>query len=498
MSISIPSQILAWLAQKQLFALNSHYQQITKQNLPIIVVTGTVGKSSTTLLISQYLQANGYQVVTGTSEQKNLNTLTGVVMSLAGIYIEFANTNRFQKFLAWSKLLSFGVFSSMFPRLEINQDMAIVMEVGYDFQGESAIYKKIFERIDLLVVTATTWEHNQGFNKVVDSTRISALKDFLPDSWVKNLDNGLIDSRLRNIAIEQVNLCSQAEYIVLPEKIGEITNTLLTNSINSDQTIQKLQSIDSVSLAKPKFLVSTAESSRINGILCSDKLVYNSKYLLPKSFARTSLVLQCVANCFELEGDLIAPTLQNCILPYGRFGYFNGLNQTKIVDSTYNSDPSSLGYFLDTLEEVINSGQEFGQPTGHTLILGEMRELGNVAKVEHCKILDRLIDLETKYPEQIINIYLIGQEWSNCGDSDSSSWFVNYSGKQFKRYATAGGISKELTKNEIKPQSWFWVKGSQNTIFLEIVVEALLANSEDKKYLCRQEPKWESIKSNLK
>ena len=322
----------------------------------------------------------------------------------------------------------------------------------------------------------------------------------MPDYWSNTLSNGLIDPQLRNIAIEQLWLGKNAQYLVLPDKIGEISNTIITNIPNNEQYLERIQSTPIIETLTntPKFYTATVDAQRLNGILCSDKLIYNSKYLLPKSFARTSAILQCVANVLELEQESISSTLVNCSLPFGRFGYFNGVNNTKIVDSTYNSDPASLGYFLDTLEEVINSPDEFGFPIGHTLILGEMRELGNTAKAEHTKILDRIIELQTKYSTQILNVYLLGQEWSKCGQAISGAGLVNYNNQSWKVYSTAFGICNLIVKNELVENSWFWIKGSQNTIFLEIVVEYLLADSKDTKYLCRQDPKWHQIKMDLK
>jgi UDP-N-acetylmuramyl pentapeptide synthase len=482
-------RLLRKIAHNQLEKLKLSYYKIHNKRLPVIVVVGTVGKSSVTLLISQLLEANNYKVISGTSQQKNLNTTSGLAMSLGNFYFELSSGN---KIWNWLKLFTLAFWTTIFPKVDLGQPTVLVSEVGFDYQNEAQNYEEIFGNIDLLVVTAATWEHNQGFEEHVNSHRVNFISKHLPDYWSQTLSSKLHDGRLRNIALEQLWLTRNSHYVVLPEKIGEISNTILTNINQSEAAMDSSQTniILEAESSKPRFYTSTADANRVNGILVSGRFVYNSKYLLPKSFARTSLILDSVVKALNLEEETVAQTLSDCNLPFGRFGFFNGLNETKIVDSTYNSDPASLGYFLDTLEEVINNEPDFGNPTCHTLILGEMRELGATAVIEHKNILNRLIDLQEKYPRQFLEIYLLGQEWQKCSDEATTSWFVKYKGQMFKRYESAQKINKEIDKIIIQKGSWFWVKGSQNTIFLEVVVEHLLANPEDKKFLCRQEEKW--------
>lgn len=489
-------RIIRLIAHKQLEKLQNSYINEHNRRLPVVVVVGTVGKSSVTLLVNDLLHRNGYKVISGTSEQKNLNTMTGLVMSLGGFYFELSEGN---KFINTIRLITKGLWTIFRPKIDLSKLTALVSEIGFDYQNEAFDYVSIFGQIDLLIVTATTWEHNQGFEDHVNPYRLDKIANYLPESWNQALVSKFNDGKLRNIAIEQLWLSQNAHYLVLPDKIGEISNTILTNCISSEQTMSTTQNstVLKTSETQPKFYTAFADAHRVNGILVSNKLVYNSKYLLPKSFARTSLILDSVVNALDLDVETVSQTVANCNLPFGRFGFFNGINDTKIVDSTYNSDPASLSYFLDTLEEVINNKEDFGNPSGHILILGEMRELGSTAVIEHRNVLDRILELEKKYPEQIMDIYLLGTEWQKCTDAESMEYEVKFKNRTFIRYLNAQNIATAIDRTIINKDSWFWIKGSQNTIFLEIVVEHLLQNQSDKKFLCRQEPKWDEIKKEL-
>jgi UDP-N-acetylmuramyl pentapeptide synthase len=487
------TKLLISLAQKQLARLQQLHYGIYNRKIPIIAVTGTVGKSSTTLLIGELFRQNDYNLISGTSVAKNLNTLAGLVMSLGGFYVELSSGNRFFK---WAIFLSKAWYSTVMPKHNFSKLMAIVAEVGYDEQGESETYSQIFQNLDVLVATSATWEHNQGYSQTFNDKLYNEIRDILPDTWTRTMENGMIDPRLKNIALEQFALGKNSEYLILPESIGEITNSILTNAIGERTKIDLIQSstIIDVEAQKPRYFLSTAQSTRINGILVSDKFVYNSKYLLPKSFARTSLILQALCDCLDLDPHTLPKTISECKLPFGRFGQLNGVLDTRIIDSSYNSDPVSLGYFLDTLEEVINNPVEFGNPKGHSLILGEMRELGDTAIGEHSKILDRIIELQDLYHEDIIEIYLIGEEWQKIGEEGSSTRYINYKGVIWQKFDTPQRICKYIDKHGIIEGSWFWIKGSQNGNFLEVVVKHLLKDKSDSQYLCRQEPKWDYIR----
>jgi hypothetical protein len=54
-----------------------------------------------------------------------------------------------------------------------------------------------------------------------------------------------------------------------------------------------------------------------------------------------------------------------------------------------------------------------------------------------------------------------------------------------------------LSEIEKTPGALVYVKGSQNTIFLEEVVEVLLAQSKDREELCRRDIHWKKIRDQF-
>jgi UDP-N-acetylmuramoyl-tripeptide--D-alanyl-D-alanine ligase len=77
-----------------------------------------------------------------------------------------------------------------------------------------------------------------------------------------------------------------------------------------------------------------------------------------------------IARCVSLPGDLIARGLGAFRPLKGRFQIVDLEGGIRIIDDTYNSNPSSLGAALRTIKDLREKGQ------GLVIGLGEMLELG--------------------------------------------------------------------------------------------------------------------------
>jgi UDP-N-acetylmuramoyl-tripeptide--D-alanyl-D-alanine ligase len=78
-----------------------------------------------------------------------------------------------------------------------------------------------------------------------------------------------------------------------------------------------------------------------------------------------------IAHCLSVPKDLIAQGLEIFSPLKGRFQILELEDDIKIIDDTYNSNPSSLGAALQTIEELRGEG------VGLVVGLGEMWELGS-------------------------------------------------------------------------------------------------------------------------
>ena len=85
--------------------------------------------------------------------------------------------------------------------------------------------------------------------------------------------------------------------------------------------------------------------------------------------------------------------LENFEVPNGRFTVLNGLNNSKIIDSSYNANPESFKAAIDSLV-ARDSKQKW-------IIMGQMGELGKDSEEHHINVL--------KYAEskKIDKIFLI-------------------------------------------------------------------------------------------
>ena len=174
----------------------------------------------------------------------------------------------------------------------------------------------------------------------------------------------------------------------------------------------------------------------------------------------------------------------------GRSTILKGINQSIVIDSTYNAAPASmkkmiqLGNFLKT---------NFMPDKKVLLLLGDMRELGDFEESEHrqlawviSQVADAVVLVGPKMKQYLIDelqkIDFVGRE----GEYPVV--------KRFCSAPKAGEWIKQFLTNS-KDKWLILAKGSQNTIFLEEALKYFIQPQEQKK-LVRQDQHWLEVKQN--
>ncbi|MDO8492821.1 MAG: UDP-N-acetylmuramoyl-tripeptide--D-alanyl-D-alanine ligase [bacterium] len=188
-------------------------------------------------------------------------------------------------------------------------------------------------------------------------------------------------------------------------------------------------------------------------------------------------VLAGVATALSLGAKLekLHEAFETHRAPNGRMRIIEGIKGTTIIDDSYNSSPVAVELALLTLKQLKVSGRRIAA-------LGDMRELGSYAKEEHQKI----GNLAAKICNILITVGPLSREIVE-GALDTLMDEKNI--YQFEDSKTAGKFLEGI----IREGDTVLVKGSQNTIRMEWLVEEIMAHPENKgKLLVRQDNEWQS------
>ncbi|MBA3733209.1 UDP-N-acetylmuramoyl-tripeptide--D-alanyl-D-alanine ligase [Patescibacteria group bacterium] len=157
----------------------------------------------------------------------------------------------------------------------------------------------------------------------------------------------------------------------------------------------------------------------------------------------------------------------------GRMRLINGNKDTIVVDDSYNSSPIAMNQALSAFKQLKTSGKKI-------IVVGDMLELGKYSAEEHKKIAEQI-----KGVSFVICVGIrarkIVQELLKNGFNEASIISVDNSEE------ASIEIEKILEKGDA-----VLIKGSQS-IRLEKVVEEIMRHPEDKeKLLVRQEERWQT------
>lgn len=203
----------------------------------------------------------------------------------------------------------------------------------------------------------------------------------------------------------------------------------------------------------------TTTSTNFSFTINKEKLELQFKsLLLPKHFGYTFAAAIGVGISLGISPSQIKKNLEkNFKLPPGRATLIEGINNSVIIDSSYNSSTKPTIDMLDLLHKMPGNRK--------IALLGDMRELGIVSGIEHEKI-------ARKASEICDVVLLVGPQMKQFSlpiienTKTQVHWFKN-------AYQASDFLKNNLKKNDV-----LLVKASQNTLLFEIAVENLMAHRE--------------------
>lgn len=397
----------------------------------LIVVTGSVGKTSAKLAIATILSEK-FRV---RAHEGNHNTFLSAPLAILGIEYPKNIRNIFE----W-----LAVFQAAKERIKSPSDVDfIVQELGSDRIGQVPHFGT-YLKPDIAVVTAISAEHMEYF-QTIDTVAKEELS-------VSNY------SKLTFINREDID-GKYSEYITSPD----------------------IQTYGTTISAEYKFLINdysaqNGYSGRMTLLELDEPFETNVK-LLGEHTLRPVVVASAIAVKFGLTKDEIIAGIKRIKAVPGRMNLLNGVNQSIIIDDTYNSSPLAAQSAIRELYKL--------DANLKVVVLGSMNELGATSQAEH-EELGKMCD-----PNQLAWVITVGKEANEYLAPSAKTRGCQV--KSFTSAIEAGGFVNSI----IEPGMTVLFKGSQGDIYLEEAVKVVLHDSKDESQLVRQSEKWMQIKNKF-
>lgn len=396
----------------------------------LIVVAGSVGKTSTKRAVATLLSKR-YRVA---MQPGNHNTHMSVPLAILGI--DYPDDIR-----------SIGAWLSVFAaaRRRIKQPTGtdvIIAEIGADRPGDIEHFGTYLKPY-IGVVTAVTPEHMEYFNDIETVAKEELTAGNFSQLAIINRDD--IDSRFA---------------------------TFLQNS--------NVDTYGTTGAAEYRFEVQdfTVDKGYVGAVIAPefDQEIPVTIKVVGEHSLRPVMGAVAVAVKMGLQPQEIAAGLTLIKPVPGRMNVLRGIDDTIVIDDTYNSSPVAASSALQSL---------YGMQTPQRIaILGSMNELGVVSSTEHEK-LGAMCD-----PALLSWVITIGDEAEKYLAPAARARGCQV--RSFKSAIEAGGFARSVTEQGAA----ILVKGSEGGIYAEEAVKVLCVMSEEDE-LVRQSPAWLATKNSF-
>lgn len=191
------------------------------------------------------------------------------------------------------------------------------------------------------------------------------------------------------------------------------------------------------------------------------KTTFHFSAPIPKEISIQLIMLKKLCSYLKVP---LNPDFSNLPLPPGRNSFFEGKNGLNLIDSSYNAH-------LISMESILSMSKDMKAPH-KWLVIADMVEQGIIEGDEHTKLADAIASVK---PERII---LIGRRTKKYT-------YPRLKELDFSAYTTNDPrLALKYIKKNAHDNTTIIFKGSQ---YLEWIIEKLLKNPEDAKYLPRRE-----------
>ena len=412
---------------------------LKKYKPKIIAVTGSVGKTSTKDAIFTVLSK--FKIVR--KSEKSFNSEIGLPLTILGV------PNGWDDPFIWFENILKGFRAIIF---KVKYPEYLILEVGVGKPGD--IKKNILPWLKTDVVVVTRFPDKPVHVEFFDSAeKIIEEKSYLVNTLKKN---GLLILNHDDDKVYALHQKSNSRTV----SFGAHENATYHYSY-------------------PTYNYTTLDELKIpNGI--NFKLEYDGNVfpvLLPNvlGFHNISQALAAVACAHELGADLLESIkfVGEYKTPPGRLSLIEGINDSFIIDDTYNSSPVAMDAAIDVLKDIEGKRK--------IAVLGDMLELGKYTEEEHRAVGDKIKDVADILVTVGPRAKFISEEALEKRFNQKNVYHFDSS------KTTAKFLEGMVEKGDI-----ILIKGSQG-VRLERAVEAIMKDKELKnKLLCRQDKEWKN------
>jgi UDP-N-acetylmuramyl pentapeptide synthase len=403
----------------------------------VIAVTGNVGKTSTKDAIFYALRPYGHV----RRSEKSFNSDTGVPLSILGV------PNGWNSPVIWATNILHG-FMLMF--ITKTYPTYLVLEVGADHPGDiSSVAKWLKPHISVFTRYPDVPVHIEFFKSleaVIEEKNSLAQYTRKTGSLILNADDEAI--------MKLANLDDRTTYTYGMNNPADIQIKNITyhfsedDAVHGSETTLAIKDRGDIQMVLPHIISRGHIASAVTGLL----------------------VVKALG--FPIEEALLA--LREYRTPPGRFSLVEGINDTLLIDDTYNASPAAMEHALMMLKEIpVKKGKKVA-------ILGDMMELGSHTQSSHEKLGEEVIGVADVLIAVGSRAEFLYKNALKAGFNKKNAFHV-FTAKEvlplLEKYITSGSV--------------ILFKASQS-VRLERVVKEVMAHPEQAgKLLVRQDKEWQ-------